>query len=85
MNSGRSKGEEQINETSSPRMTAARLGSIGVWSGRLHRASIGEAKDSVLMWEELGYGAVWIPEPPAGRYVLSFAAVALGHTTSVLL
>jgi len=73
-----------MNETSSPRMTATRLGSIGVWSGRLHRVSIGEAKDSVLMWEKLGYGAVWIPEPPAGRDVLSFAAVALGHTTKII-
>ncbi len=36
------------------------------------------------MWEDLGYGAVWVPEPPAGRDVLSFAAVMLGYTTKII-
>jgi len=73
-----------VSTPSPTRVVADRLGSVGVWSGRLHRRSIGEAKDLVLMWEELGYSAVWIPEPPAGRDVLSFAAVVLGNTTKII-
>ncbi len=45
---------------------------------------MGEAKALALIWEELGYGAVWIPEPPAGRDVLSFASVVLGNTTKII-
>jgi probable F420-dependent oxidoreductase len=78
------RGAGKMSETSSPRVTAARVGSIGVWSGRLHRRPIAEAKDMVSMWEQLGYGAVWIPEPPTGRDVLSFAAVVLGNTTKIV-
>jgi len=72
-----------MNPVSLARVSADRLGPVGVWSGRLSRRSIAEARDRVSTWEELGYGAVWIPEPPAGRDVLSLAAVMLAGTTSI--
>jgi len=72
-----------MTEKSVSRVTADRLGPIGVWSGRLHQRSIEEAKDLVLAWEELGYGAVWVPEPPSARDVLSLAGVLLSNTTGI--
>ncbi len=49
MNSG-DRGAEKMRETSLPMVTTARLGSIGVWSGRLQRRPINEAKDLVSIW-----------------------------------
>ena len=66
------------------RVVADRLGPVGVWSGRLHRIAVEEACELALEWEELGFGAVWVPEPPAGRDVLSFAAVLLGRTKKIV-
>ncbi len=54
------------------------LGRIGVWSGRLQRRPTSQAMELVAEWDELGFGALWVPESPAGKDVLTFAAVLLG-------
>ncbi|MFV1999742.1 MAG: TIGR03620 family F420-dependent LLM class oxidoreductase [Acidimicrobiia bacterium] len=60
-----------------------RLGRVGVWSGRLQRLSVGEARSLVSEWEELGYGSVWLPESPSARDVLTFAGVLLCDSRSI--
>ncbi len=59
------------------------LGRVGVWSGRLKRVPTQEALADATHYERLGYGALWIPESPAGKDVLTFAAVLLGGTVRI--
>lgn len=65
------------------RPAAQQLGKIGVWSGRLQRLPIVDARSLVTEWEELGYSAVWISESPSARDVLTFAAVLLCGSRSI--
>jgi probable F420-dependent oxidoreductase len=65
-------------------MTPLRLGSVGVWSGGLQRRPTTEALAVVAELEALDYRAVWIPESPAGKDVLTFAAVLLGSSRSIV-
>lgn len=58
-------------------------GSVGAWSGRLQRRSTGEATEVVNELDDLGYGAVWMPESPYGKNALTFAAVLLGASTRI--
>lgn len=66
-------------------MTLERLGRIGVWSGRLQRRPTPEAIDAVVEYEQAGFGAVWIPESPGAKDVLTFAAVLLGASRTVVI
>ncbi len=59
------------------------LGRIGVWSGRLQRRPTAQARELVNEWEELGYGAVWVPESPGGKDVLTFSAVLLAASSTI--
>lgn len=59
------------------------LGAVGAWSGRLQRRPTGEAIEMCEELAELGYRTVWVPESPAGKNVLTFAAVLLGGTSRV--
>lgn len=59
------------------------LGRVGVWSGRLQRRPTSEARELVQEWEGLGFGAVWVPESPGGRDVLTFSAVLLAATARI--
>lgn len=61
------------------------LGTVGVWSGRLQRRATDEARAQVSEWEHLGYGALWVPESPAGKDVLTFASVLLGATSRIVI
>lgn len=61
------------------------LGRIGIWSGRLQRRPTAEATDLAAEWDDLGFGALWVPESPAGKDVLTFAAVLLGATPRMVL
>ncbi len=65
-------------------MTPVHLGTVGVWSGRLQRLPTPEAIAAVAEYEALGYGAVWIPESPGAKDVLTFAAVLLGASQQVV-
>lgn len=61
------------------------LGKVGIWSGRLTRRPTLEALDLSAEWEQLGYGALWVPESPGGKDVLTFAAILLGATDRMVL
>ncbi len=61
------------------------LGKVGIWSGRLTRRPTPEALDLAAEWEQLGYGALWVPESPGGKDALTFAAVLLGETQRMVL
>jgi probable F420-dependent oxidoreductase len=59
--------------------------SVGAWSGRLQRRPTANAIEVVNELDELGYRAVWIPESPFGKDVLTFAAVLLGGSRRITL
>jgi probable F420-dependent oxidoreductase len=61
------------------------LGRVGVWTGRLQRSATDQARDRTAEWDELGFGALWVPESPAGKDVLTFATVLLGATRRMVL
>jgi probable F420-dependent oxidoreductase len=42
-----------------------------------------DALAAATHYEGLGYGALWVPESPAGKDVLTFAAVLLGGTSRI--
>jgi probable F420-dependent oxidoreductase len=54
-----------------------------VFSGRLKQLPNRDALAAAAHYESLGYGAIWLPESPAGKDVLTFAAVVLGGTTRI--
>jgi probable F420-dependent oxidoreductase len=58
-------------------MIAGWLGPIGVWTGNLDFLPTAAMKDAAAELEELGYGAIWVPEV-AGRDVF----VSLTHILS---
>jgi len=60
------------------------LGTIGVWSGQLQRAPLDVAGALVAEWEALGYRAVWVPESPSARDVLTFSAVLLERSSRIV-
>ena len=61
------------------------LGRVGMWSGRLQRRPTTEATELAVEWDELGFGALWVPESPAGKDVLTFATILLGATRRMVL
>ncbi len=57
--------------------------SVGIWTGRLQRRTTAEAIETVNELDELGYSAVWVPESPFGKNVLTFSAVLLGASANI--
>ena len=57
--------------------------SVGIWTGRLQRRATAEAIETVNELDELGYSAVWVPESPFGKNVLTFSAVLLGASANI--
>ncbi|HSO97141.1 MAG TPA: TIGR03620 family F420-dependent LLM class oxidoreductase [Acidimicrobiia bacterium] len=55
------------------------LGRVGVWTFVLDRLPIGQAREMAAELEDLGYGAIWVPEA-LGRDALVNAALLLGGT-----
>ena len=60
-----------------------RLPSIGLWTGSLDVVPAARARELAAEIEELGYGAVWIPEV-AGRDVFVHLALLLSATTRLV-
>jgi len=52
---------------------------LGIWTDLFDRAPIGEVRERAAELDELGYGALWLPEI-GGREALSQAAVVLAAT-----
>jgi probable F420-dependent oxidoreductase len=63
----------------------AGLGRIGVFSFAPVFAPVGALAESVRRIEELGYGAVWFPETPAGREAFTTAGLLLGWSEKMVI
>jgi probable F420-dependent oxidoreductase len=55
------------------------VGSVGIWTAQLDLQPAARAREVAAELDELGYGALWVPEA-VGREVVSHAAVLLGAT-----
>jgi probable F420-dependent oxidoreductase len=55
------------------------IGRIGIWTAQLDLQPAARARDAAAELDELGYGALWVPEA-VGREALTHAAVLLGAT-----
>jgi probable F420-dependent oxidoreductase len=55
------------------------VGRVGIWTGQLDLQPAARAREVAAEIEELGYGALWIPEA-VGREALSHAATLLAGT-----
>jgi probable F420-dependent oxidoreductase len=58
---------------------ALKLPKVGVWTGALDYVSTAEAQQLAVELEELGYGALWLPEV-AGREVFVHLSLLLSQT-----
>ena len=59
------------------------LGPIGIWTGALDAVPASQAQELACELEELGYGAIWLPEV-AGRDVFVHLALLLSATSHVV-
>jgi probable F420-dependent oxidoreductase len=60
------------------------LGPVGIWTFHLDLLPVPAAREMVVELEELGYGAIWIPEA-MGRDPMVHAALLLGAGTRIVL
>jgi probable F420-dependent oxidoreductase len=65
----------QLAQTSA--QVRAELGRVGVWSGALNLMPAALARKAVAEVEELGYRALWFPEPVGGKEAFTHAALLL--------
>ena len=59
------------------------LAPVGVWTGALDLVPASRARELAAELEELGYGAIWIPEV-AGRDIFVHLALLLGATRTIV-
>jgi probable F420-dependent oxidoreductase len=59
------------------------VGRVGIWTGTLDIQPAARAREAAVEVEELGYGALWIPEA-VGREVTTHAAVLLSATSRLV-
>lgn len=59
------------------------IGHVGIWTSALDAEPVPAVREAVLEVEELGYGAVWVPES-VRREVIANSAVLLAATTSMV-
>jgi probable F420-dependent oxidoreductase len=62
-----------------------RIGHIGVWLGPIALAPATDERNASARIEQLGYGAIWFGETPAGREALSHAALLLSMSERLLI
>ena len=55
------------------------VGRVGIWTGQLDLQPAGRAREAAAELDELGYGALWVPEA-VGRDAITHAAVLLDAT-----
>jgi probable F420-dependent oxidoreductase len=68
--------------TSDP-ASASPIGRLGIWTWTLDAAPMAQSREAVAELEELGFGAVWIPEA-VGREPFAHAALLLASTKSIV-
>src|SRR5688572_2220149 len=59
------------------------VGSVGIWTAQLDLQPAARAREVAAELDELGYGALWVPEA-VGRESLTHAAVLLGATSRMV-
>ena len=59
------------------------VGSVGIWTAQLDLQPAARAREVAAELDELGYGALWVPEA-VGREAISHAAVLLSATERVV-
>src|SRR5215831_17270741 len=59
------------------------LSPIGIWTGALDMVPALQAQELAAELEELGYGAIWLPEV-AGRDVFVHLAMLLSSTSRII-
>jgi probable F420-dependent oxidoreductase len=59
------------------------LGPVGIWTAQLDLQPAARAREVATEIEELGYGALWVPEA-VGREAITHAAVLLDATTRLV-
>ncbi len=64
-------------------MSPPQLSPIGLWTFQFDQAPWPEAAEAVAEIEELGYGAVWIPEA-VGKHPFASAALLLGASSRLV-
>src|ERR1700722_6961101 len=64
-------------------MERLQLAPIGIWTGALDVVPAAEAQELAAELEELGYGAIWLPEV-AGRDVMVHLALLLSVTRKLV-
>ena len=69
--------------TTTPPPASLALPPVGVWTAALDVVPAAEARELAVELEELGYGAVWLPEV-AGRDVFVHLALLLSSTTKLI-
>jgi probable F420-dependent oxidoreductase len=67
------------------RRLAAALGPIGVWSFALQRLAASVEMDAARQFENLGYGAVWIPESLGSKEAMAHSALLLQATRHAII
>jgi probable F420-dependent oxidoreductase len=70
--------------TDRERLSAA-LGRVGFWSFQLDGQPAERAQELVAEVEELGYGAVWIPEGFGSKEAFAHSAILLAGTRSIVI
>ena len=72
-----------MTDASADASAPLRLPSVGVWTGALDVVPAAESRELAAELEELGYGAVWLPEV-AGRDVFVHMALLLSSTEKLI-
>ena len=63
---------------------SARLGSVGFWTFQLDGLDASAAREAASQVEEMGYGAIWIPEGFGSKEAFSHSALLLEATRSIV-
>lgn len=65
------------------RAVAERIGRIGVWTFQFDRMPVADVQHAAKRLEELGAGAIWIPESVVSKEVFAHSTLLLGATERI--
>ncbi len=65
------------------RAVAERIGRIGVWTFQFDRMPVADVRRAAAALEELGAGAIWIPESVVSKEVFAHSTLILGATEHI--
>ncbi|MGH2449764.1 MAG: LLM class flavin-dependent oxidoreductase, partial [Candidatus Limnocylindria bacterium] len=66
------------------RALAARIGRVGVWTFTFDHLPAREAQGAIAAIENLGYGALWIPESVVSKEAFGHAALLLAGSERIV-